>query len=79
MTGPETQRAHQISRSELLICVYESVPRPGRPDSEEGLSSVYSQRATPADLDLFMQLLNVSSVLSGTDNGHNPTRDTGTL
>ena len=39
MTGPETCTAHQISRSELLICIYGSVLRPGRPDSQEGLSS----------------------------------------
>ena len=39
MTGPETQRAHQISRSELLICIYRNVPRPGRPDSQEGVPS----------------------------------------
>ena len=39
MTGPETCTAHQISRSELLICVWKSVLRPGRPDSQEGVPS----------------------------------------
>ena len=42
MTGPESCTAHQISRSELLICVYESVLRPGRPDSQEGVPGVWS-------------------------------------
>eukprot|EP01043_Picozoa_sp_COSAG02_P049033 COSAG02_NODE_4886_length_4863_cov_9.058144_2_plen_79_part_00 len=39
MTGPESCTAHQISRSELLICVYRSVLRPALPDPQEGLSS----------------------------------------
>ena len=39
MTGPETCTAHQISRSELLICIYRNVLRPGRPDPEEGVPS----------------------------------------
>eukprot|EP01043_Picozoa_sp_COSAG02_P113360 COSAG02_NODE_49604_length_325_cov_15.283186_1_plen_85_part_00 len=39
MTGPESCTAHQISRSELLICVYGSVLRPESPDSQEGLHS----------------------------------------
>eukprot|EP01043_Picozoa_sp_COSAG02_P067051 COSAG02_NODE_10638_length_1893_cov_5.176700_1_plen_42_part_10 len=39
MTGPETHRAHQISRSELLICIYGVVPRPDTQVSQEGLHS----------------------------------------
>eukprot|EP01043_Picozoa_sp_COSAG02_P053066 COSAG02_NODE_5810_length_4021_cov_33.303927_1_plen_58_part_00 len=39
MTGPESCTAHQISRSELLICIYESVPRPDTQVSQEGLHS----------------------------------------
>eukprot|EP01043_Picozoa_sp_COSAG02_P032113 COSAG02_NODE_2130_length_9732_cov_4.306031_8_plen_85_part_00 len=39
MTGPETQRAHQISRSELLICVYTDVLRPDKQVSQEGFHS----------------------------------------
>ena len=39
MTGPETHRAHQISRSELLICIYRNVLRPGRPGPQEGVPS----------------------------------------
>ena len=39
MTGPESCTAHQISRSELLICVYESVLRPDKQVSQEGLHS----------------------------------------
>eukprot|EP01043_Picozoa_sp_COSAG02_P028580 COSAG02_NODE_1739_length_11117_cov_14.095843_1_plen_64_part_00 len=34
MTGPESCTAHQISRSELLICVYESVLRPDKQVSD---------------------------------------------
>ena len=39
MTGPESYRAHQISCSELLICVYRSVLRPDTPVPPEGLPS----------------------------------------
>ena len=39
MTGPESCTAHQISRSELLICIYGSVPRPDTQVSQVGLSS----------------------------------------
>eukprot|EP01043_Picozoa_sp_COSAG02_P051766 COSAG02_NODE_5491_length_4285_cov_191.599379_2_plen_85_part_00 len=39
MTGPETCTAHQISCSELLICVYTDVLRPDKQVSQEGLHS----------------------------------------
>eukprot|EP01043_Picozoa_sp_COSAG02_P096026 COSAG02_NODE_32345_length_517_cov_38.083732_1_plen_40_part_10 len=39
MTGPESCTAHQISRSELLICIYGVVPRPDTQVSQEGLHS----------------------------------------
>ena len=39
MTGTETLRAHQISRSELLICVWKTVLRPNTPVPPEGLPS----------------------------------------
>ena len=39
MTGPESCTAHQISRSELLICIYRNVPRPDTQVSQEGLHS----------------------------------------
>ena len=38
-TGPETHRAHQISRSELLICIYRNVLGPDTQVSQEGLHS----------------------------------------